>query len=112
MFVAGRFVESTIGEYTVVVEPMTQISALFSITDFGAEIRKASFCVAVNKFDVADLDVTLDHVISNVQVSHSPQFIGITGQGFSSSRICVHFVRPGRLDVEELEAEFDVFHVL
>lgn len=112
MFVAGRFIESTIGENTVVVEPMTQISALFSITDFGAEIRKASFCAAVNKFDVANLDVTLDHVVSNVQVSYSPQFIGITSQGLSSSRICVHFVRLGRLDVEELEAEFDVFHVL
>ena len=112
MFVAGRFIESTIGENTVVVEPMTQITALFSITDFGAEIRKASFCAAVNKFDVANLDVTLDHVVSNVQVSYSPQFIGITSQGLSSSRICVHFVRLRGLDVKELEAEFDVFHVL
>jgi hypothetical protein len=91
---------------------MTQITALFSITDFGAEICKASFCAAVNKFDVANLDVTLDHMISNVRVSCSPQFIGITGQGFASSRICVHFVWFRRLDVKELEAEFDVFHVL
>ena len=84
MFVAGRFIESTIGENTVVVEPMTQITALFSITDFGAEIRKASFCAAVNKFDVANLDVTLDHVISNVQVSYSPQFIGIVPESYQS----------------------------
>jgi hypothetical protein len=91
---------------------MAQVTALFSATCFGAEIRKASFCAAVNKFDVADLDAALDHVISNVQVSHSPQFIGIAGQGFSSSRICVHFARLGRLDVEELEAKFHVFHVL
>jgi hypothetical protein len=95
---------------------MTQVAALSSVTCFGAEIRKASFCAAANKSDVTDLDVTLDHMISNVQVSCSPQFIGITGQGFSSSRTCAHFVRLGRLDVEELEAKFYcqhyAFHVL
>ena len=112
VFIAGCFVESSICENTVIVKPMSQVTSLLSVTYFCAKISKTRFRAAIHEFDISDLDVTFDNMLANVEVSDSPQFVWITRQSFPTGRVSIHFVRFGRLYVEELEAELDVFHVL
>jgi hypothetical protein len=113
VFIAGCFVESSIGENTVIVKPMSQVTSLLSVTYFGAKISKTRSRTAIlHEFDISDLDVTFDLMLANVEVSYSPQLVWITRQSFPTGRVSIHFVRFGRLYVEEFEAGLYVFHVL
>jgi len=78
VFIAWCFVKSSIGENTVVVKPMSQVTSLLSVTYFGAEVSKTRLRTAIYEFDISDLDITFDHMLSNVKVSYSPQFVWIT----------------------------------
>ena len=81
-----------------------------SVTDLGKAVCEHGFGDTVDESDVANLDVAFDEVCAKRQMAYSSEFIGIAGKKFSCSRICVHVVWLGRLDVEELESQFRVFH--
>jgi hypothetical protein len=78
VFIAWRFVKSPIFENTVVVKPMAQVTSLLSVTYFCVKIGKTGFRAAIYEVYISNLDVTFDHVLANVEVSHSPQFVWIT----------------------------------
>ena len=109
-FIAWSLVETSVVEDAVVVEAEAEVLTLCSVTDFGETVRKHGFCDTVDESDVANLDVAFDEVCAKCQMAYSSEFIGIAGKKFSCSRICVHVVWLGRLDVEELESQFRVFH--
>ena len=108
---ASCFIKPSVFKNTVIVESKTQISALFSITNFCKSICKTRFCSAIYQLDVTDLHVASDHVIADIQMTYTTKFVGIVGQDLSSRRVRVHTMWFWWLNVEKLQFVFNCFDI-
>ena len=79
-FITFDLVVSPVGEDAVVVETEAKVEALTGVADLGHNISQLSLSDAVDEVNIPDLNIALDHVMTNTQMSNTSQFIRIGGQ--------------------------------
>jgi len=79
-FKTRNFVEAAIRENAIVVVSGSKTASLVCIHDFGKSIREFGLSATVSKFDVSNLYVTFNHVVSNVEVAYPAELVGVTSK--------------------------------